>query len=409
MSDIALADTDNVEWIVGDPASLNAAKPTRPFDPAVLAFLDAWSRAIRAHPDIRHFPDLAAFAFYCRKGNLSAIQNSFGSSADRIGWGRALHIAPSNVPMNFAYSLVMGMLAGNTNVVRLASKHFPQADIACQLAGEVLATPAFQPKSSECTSGVAIVRFARNDAILSAFTQSADALLVWGGDATVAHLRTLPRPARCVELAFADRTSLAVLDAEAVLALRAPQLASLAQGFYNDTYVIDQNACSSPSVVIWHGDDANADQAKRAFWPAVEALVARTYDLAPVSAVDKMLDVSRHAEHFGAPLTLQRPNNAIMRATLPETTSNLSAIKGRLGLFFEHTTQDLTSILPRLRNTTQTLSHFGCDAAALRDLIITHGVSGVDRIVPIGKALDFAHTWDGHDLIATLSRRIIAV
>ena len=40
-----------------------------------------------------------------------------------IGCGLALYISPSNVPMNFAYSLVFGLLSGNNNPIRPSKKH----------------------------------------------------------------------------------------------------------------------------------------------------------------------------------------------------------------------------------------------------------------------------------------------
>ncbi len=41
----------------------------------------------------------------------------------------ALHIAPSNVPVNFAVSFTSALLAGNASVVRVSNKEFVQVDI----------------------------------------------------------------------------------------------------------------------------------------------------------------------------------------------------------------------------------------------------------------------------------------
>ena len=38
-----------------------------------------------------------------------------------------------------------------------------------------------------------------------------------------------------------------------------------------------------------------------------------------------------------------------------------------------------------------------------------NGLRGIDRIAPVGHTMDFALTWDGNDLIRTLSRRITVV
>ena len=55
-----------------------------------------------------------------------------------IGRGLAYHIAPSNIPINFAYSLVFGLLSGNTNIVRLSSKNFIQIKLLCDLFFKIL-------------------------------------------------------------------------------------------------------------------------------------------------------------------------------------------------------------------------------------------------------------------------------
>ena len=46
-----------------------------------------------------------------------------------------------------------------------------------------------------------------------------------------------------------------------------------AEKFYLDTYYIDQNACSSPRLVCWLGE--NIEQAKVRFWKELSKLVRR--------------------------------------------------------------------------------------------------------------------------------------
>ena len=54
-----------------------------------------------------------------------------------IGHGIIFHIAPSNVPVNFAYSLVAGLLSGNINIVRVPSKNFDQVQIIADAINEI--------------------------------------------------------------------------------------------------------------------------------------------------------------------------------------------------------------------------------------------------------------------------------
>jgi hypothetical protein len=43
----------------------------------------------------------------------------------------------------------------------------------------------------------------------------------------------------------------------------------------------------------------------------------------------------------------------------------------------------------------------------LLKLIENPSIQGIDRVVPVGQALDFSPTWDGYDLLAQLSRSVI--
>ena len=47
------------------------------------------------------------------------------------------------------------------------------------------------------------------------------------------------------------------------------------------------------------------------------------------------------------------------------------------------------------------------DNEALAQSFVTNYVKGIDRIVPVGEAMDIGLDWDGYDLIGTLSRQII--
>jgi hypothetical protein len=52
----------------------------------------------------------------------------------------------------------------------------------------------------------------------------------------------------------------------------------------------------------------------------------------------------------------------------------------------------------------QTLTCFGVDEHALAEAVVLHGLAGIDRVVPVGKALEIGVIWDGYDLIRAMSR-----
>lgn len=48
-------------------------------------------------------------------------------------------------------------------------------------------------------------------------------------------------------------------------------------------------------------------------------------------------------------------------------------------------------------------------AGLIADAILVFGVKGIDRVVPIGKTMDFDLIWDGYDLVEQMSRIVVTV
>ena len=90
--------------------------PVEAFDSTRLRFLAQLSRRLLADPRARALPDVATFAYWCRQANLSRMAAA-ATPAGRLqmGLGLTFHICPSNVPVNFAFSMAFGLLSGNTN------------------------------------------------------------------------------------------------------------------------------------------------------------------------------------------------------------------------------------------------------------------------------------------------------
>lgn len=370
------------------------------FDDAAVAFLQEVSRVVLKDARARQYPDLVAFAYFCRRANLHALAQHYPDAARRTGWGTVIHVAPSNIPINFAFSLVFGLLAGNSNIVRMPSREFPQNDLLVALFDQVAAAPEFK----SIAAGNALVRTERGSDGLTALIAAADGLVVWGGDATVGTFRALPKKPRCVEVYFPDRKSAAVVVAAAYLALSQSARRRLAHDFYNDTYLVDQNACSSPSIVFWIGRADAVSAAKGAFWRALDdELRQRDYRLDPTARIDKCLDLMAATREVGRAVHLQQYSPDIWcleeRTPLGDTTL-------RFGQFVDVDLATIDGIAAFLRPQEQTLTFFGiAPRELLRVATEGHGRT-VDRIVPIGKALDINPFWDGKDILALLSHRI---
>ena len=132
----------------------------------------------------RQFPDLMAFAFYTRKANLQRLASSLRLEEIRLGRGLCFHVAPANIPINFAFTWMFSLLAGNANVVRLPSKDFPQVDALLAIIAEVLG------KYPELQERNAFVKYPRTDnETTAAYCRMADCRMIWGGDRTIAAIK----------------------------------------------------------------------------------------------------------------------------------------------------------------------------------------------------------------------------
>ena len=113
-----------------DTKSFSKISSFEPFSDRVVDYLDALSKELSKDPDIRNFPDVATFGFFCRRANILFLKKkNYFDNHLRLGRGILFHIAPSNVAVNFGYSLVSGLLAGNFNIVRVPSMNFKQVNI----------------------------------------------------------------------------------------------------------------------------------------------------------------------------------------------------------------------------------------------------------------------------------------
>lgn len=389
---------DGLNVVLGDRSSLtslHALPPLPPFSDPVIAFLDAFSRQALRDTEAKNWPDVVSLGFWCRRASVEKMRMSSGDLTYRIGRGVAFHIAPGNVAANFAYSLFTGLLSGNVNIVRLPGRDHPQVAVIIRLLSETLRIePALAPY-------VYLVRYDRQQAINDAFSAVCDTRIIWGGDETIAQIRRSPLHARALDIAFSDRYSIAVIDADSYLAHT--EKTQLAQAFYNDTLLNDQNACSSPSLVVWTGKETAA--ARTLFWQHFHALAEHRYALEPVMAVEKRARLCVLSTRYPGVKKASDESNLLVRVELPVLDDSVLALRGNCGFFMEYVAKSLDEINSVCGERCQTLASFGIPHEILSSWLNSARPKGVDRIVPIGRTLDFTLQWDGYDLIALLSRK----
>jgi hypothetical protein len=394
----------DIDVIVGTAEflSLSGQRALKPFDGRVCAFLWEVSRCLFADREAMEHPDIATFAFFCRRANIRHLERRYeGPTRDSLGKGVSFHITPSNVPINFAYSLAMGLLAGNACIVRVSSKEFVQIDIVCRTLYAVLVSEGFAPLMNY----VSIVRYGHDSAVTEFFSSICDVRVIWGGDATLEQVRLARLPPRATDITFADRVSCCLIEAETYLGIENKE--KVAQQFYNDTYLYDQNACSSPSFVYWLGSASVVVEAKSSFWNYLQrVIVGKGYELEPIAAVEKLLASCRAAIDLSGTSVAHSDDNLLCRVELKSVPSDLEQRKCAGGFYFEYSSDRIDDMFAAMTKKFQTLTYIGGDANELREVIRDAGVRGIDRIVKCGSAMEFDPVWDGVDLVRQMSRII---
>ena len=391
--------SSKISFLVGNSEIISQLLDTSaltPFNDLVIDFFDDLSKVLIGK---REYSDVVTFAFWIRRANLKKFSEQFHHK-NQLGRGIVFHIAPSNVPVNFAYSLAAGLLMGNVNIVRVPSKDFRQVSIITSAINKTL--EKYQPLKNF----IICVRYEHDKEINDLFSSICYMRIIWGGDKTIAELRQSPLQPRSSEITFADRYSLAVIDSDVYLATE--DKTRLANDFYNDTFFSDQNACTSPRLVIWTGNHIN--EAKKLFWRKEHELVREKYSFQPIMAVNKLTRAYIDATKFQNQIKIKpAEDNLIIRVDISNPALLVkNDFENNSGFFYECDVEksnlftELKSICNDKR--CQTIGYIG--DKELFSEFFKAGLKGIDRIVPIGHTMDFDLIWDGYNLPSLLTRNI---
>ncbi len=377
--------------------------PWLPFAERVMDFIDAVSRRVRTDPTARAWPELLAAAHWMRKAHLRELKAAFCTEQRlRLARGLVVHFAPSNVDSIFLYSWFISLLAGNSNVVRVSQRRGQQLEYLIARLSEVFELAEFK----ELRERNLLVSYEHDGAVNTEICSSCAVRVLWGGDHTVTALRRIALPPLATELAFADRFSLAALRASAVCACSEEQLRHLAKRFYNDAFSFDQRACSSPRLLVWTGSGAAIAEAKLRFWAEVRRyMTERQVSYPAIVTMDRVTAAYAYAATAQAGgMGSSRVTELPLRIELQEEAQDYRSLHCGGGLFLERDLAALEDLTDSLTSKDQTLSYFGYDPEELKRWAMQLPGRAIDRIVPIGEALEFSPVWDGVDLFRSFTR-----
>ncbi len=375
-------------------------KVTKPFNNLVIDFLIDFSKELRKFKEINSFPDLIYLVFWCNKNKNKNLSNYFNSSNLRLGRGLIFHICPSNVPTNFIYSFFFGLLSGNSNIVKLPSKDFKEKKIILSAVKSLFNKKKYANlKKTNC-----FIQYSRKDEITKKISSICDGRVIWGGNKTVNEIRKMWIPERSIDLTFPDRYSLSVINLDRIKKEKIDQTKLLAKKFYYDGYLMNQSACNSPHFVFWVGKKNKKIQDN--FWSQLSQIVEEKFVFDDVHVVEKYTNLIeniiiqkdfKNIKMFKNNLYVIDPNNKI---------NKIENIRGVNGTFFQKNIKQIKDLRNFITKKCQTVSYFGFKKDQLEYFLLNNNLLGVDRVVPIGKALEIDIVWDGYETVKSLSRII---
>ena len=392
--------SDKIEVLVGTLNLRNQV--TKPFDKLIIDFLTKFSLELNKIKYTSIYKDVKTLSFFCRYQNLIILKKKFYTNQEiRIGQGLIFHVTPSNIPTNFAYSLIFGLLTGNSNIIKVTSKKFEQVTIICQILKKLLR----KEKYKKLKNFINIYRYSQEQEFISQeLSLKSDARIIWGSDNTVLEIKKLKTKPKTVDVLFPDRYSFCLINSRKFKSLNQKELLNFANKFYNDTFTADQNACSSPHLIVWSGKINQIY--KHRFWKTLSNLVKLNYQAPELSAVDKYHKLCSDLIELQNLKSIKIYDNCIYTLKLKKFTNEMENLRGRWGYFYEFETKDINLISKNINRKYQTVTYFGFKKNTLKKFILDNNLKGIDRFVPVGSALDINFIWDGYDLYRSLTRII---
>lgn len=394
-------DKDNINKIIKRIGLSN--KPFNIFENEIINFFDVISKKILSEKKYKEFPDLVAYGFWCRKKNLLNISKNYPKK--QIGRGLVFHICPSNIPLNFAFSLAFGLLSGNCNLVRLPSIEFSQVKLINNLINKIIKKKEFKNLKKK----IFLISYNRSEEISKILSLKSDARMIWGGDETIKKFKYFETKPKCVDLTFSNRFSISLINSDVYSKLHQLERKKLANNFIKDCFTMDQQGCSSPKAVFWVGKSIKKN--KERFWIEINKSLKKKNDFNLAKANKKIYQIHKNILSSPQIYKFNSSNFQTIRLNLLKGKKNLNIedFQAGYGTFIEIDIKTIKELKKYISEKCQTITQFGFESDHIKKVIIKENFRGIDRIVKMGMAFEISNIWDGYDIINILSRKITSV
>ena len=259
--DIELEDFDKVVLSV----SKNRAALTNMPLKAITELLNQLGKSIVRDKKLAVLDGASFISLWLRRDNLERIcklnfmDNSFldhfadsGAGFEMIAQPRGIvcHWVASNVPTLSFFSLVMGILTKNGNILKVSEEN---KDILLTLVSGLsdlkIEVDGKEFSGKDIIKTISIVSFdSRETGHGEAFSMAADCKVIWGGADSMRAITALPQKETCELIPFGPKYSFGMFDKGSV---EGADFRSDIRKVLRDVLMFNQMACSSPQVLFF--------------------------------------------------------------------------------------------------------------------------------------------------------------
>lgn len=384
----------DIEFLFGSEESIRRMpelKPLECFDERTLDFLSELSEAINNSSDRNS--ELRGFSFWLRRASLEEMKRKHGKSG-RHGRGLSFHIAPSNMPLVFAFSMSAALLTGNAVIVKVSNRENPFISTVISALERASALNEFKDR-------IAIIRYSNQDSITSLLSKMSDTRVIWGSDETVEKISAIPLKEGGENILFKNRYSLSIIGSREFTDCAYRD--SLMKSFYSDTYRYDQNACSSPRLVVFRGDREESLKAENLFFEELGRIVKENnYDTGSDMIMKKLVNAYALAAEYEKTL-MDLSDRMMMKVRVKNADCGIWDYTHPAGLFVCWHIKDVKELENVLTESIQTLTVFKIAESEKQELLKDKRIK---RVVPFGSAVKFDLVWDGINLTGALTSSV---
>ena len=293
-------------------------------------------------------------------------------------------------------------MTGNNNIIRVSKKTEPHSKIILKAIKSIS-----KNKYKEIYNFNHFLYYEKDLLINEKISRSVDARMIWGSNQTINSFKKFKTKPYCKDFNFFERFSICLLNSNKISNLNDFELQNFLKNFYNDTYLTDQAACSSPRIIYWYGKNIKSIQVF--FWSKMLAFLKKQpFSLNEYTAIDKdvfsILNFEKNKDFIKDYFNYENLINII---NLKKVPSNIDNFKGSNGFFYQYDLKKLNEINKTVNRNYQTLTYFGFSKKQIEKIILNKNLKGIDRAVPVGQSLNLDMNWDGIDLNNCLTREVV--